>query len=220
MLRAMSFYGDQVLPRMIDLMCSRKDITRIRERVASDLHGEVLEIGFGSGLNLPHFPLAVTKLYAVEPSGTGRKLARTRVAASPIPIEWSGLDGQNLSLADASVDCALSTFTLCTVPDLDRTLRELHRVLKPNGVFHFLEHGRSPDAKIAKWQDRISPLHRRMLGGCELNRPIVDRLRAAGFCVDRLDNYYVEGPKISAYFYEGRARACDHGPEGHVEGRA
>jgi ubiquinone/menaquinone biosynthesis C-methylase UbiE len=212
----MSFYGEQVLPRLIDFACSRAPIERVRERVAHDLHGEVLEIGFGSGLNLPHLPLGVTKLYAVDPSATGKRLASTRIAASPFPIEWSGLDGQNLVLPDSSVDCALSTFTLCTVPDLDRTLREVHRVLRPNGAFHFLEHGRSPDAAVATWQDRLTPLHRRVVGGCELNRSIADRLRAAGFCIDALENYYLPGPKVSTYIYEGRARACDHGPDGHA----
>jgi ubiquinone/menaquinone biosynthesis C-methylase UbiE len=211
----MSFYADQVLPRVIDFACRRAAIDRIRERVSSGLHGEVLEIGFGSGLNLPHLPLAVTKLHAVDPSATGRKLARDRIAASPAQIEWSGLDGQNLALGDSSVDCALSTFTLCTVPDLDRTLREVHRVLRPDGVFHFFEHGRSPDAGIAAWQDRLTPLHRRLLGGCELNRSIGDRLRDAGFCIDSVANYYLPGPKFSTYIYEGRARACDHGRDGH-----
>jgi ubiquinone/menaquinone biosynthesis C-methylase UbiE len=206
----MGFYADQVLPRVIDFMCSREPIDEIRARVSRGLHGEVLEIGFGSGLNLPHLPAAVTKLHAVDPSETGRRLARKRIEKTSVPIAWSGLDGQNLQLPDASVDCVLSTFTLCTVPDLDRTLRELHRVLRPNGAFHFVEHGRSPDAGVARWQDRISPVHRRLVGGCELNRPIADRLRAAGFCIDSLDNYYMPGPKISTYLYEGRARACDH----------
>ncbi len=211
----MSFYADQVLPRMIDFACGRAPIDRVRERVSQGLHGEVLEIGFGSGLNLPHLPAAVTKLHAVDPSETGRKLARKRIAKSPVSIAWSGLDGQNLELPDASVDCALSTFTLCTVPDLERTLHEVHRVLRPNGAFHFLEHGRSPDASVARWQDRLTPWHRRVVGGCELNRSIVDQLRAAGFCIDSLQNYYLPGPKFSTYIYEGRARACDHGPEGH-----
>lgn len=214
----MSFYAEQILPRVIDFACSRAPIVRVRERVCRGLHGEVLEIGFGSGLNLPHMSLDVTKLCAVDPSATGKQLARYRVARSPFPIEWSGLDGQNLALPDASVDCALSTFTLCTVPDIDRTLREVHRVLRPNGVFRFLEHGRSQDSGVAAWQDRLTPLHRRLVGGCELNRSIADRLRAAGFCVDELENYYLPGPRVSAFIYEGVARACDHGPDGHAHG--
>lgn len=208
----MSFYADQVLPRMIDFACSRAAIREVRERVNQGLHGEVLEIGFGSGLNLPHMPGSVAKLYAVDPSPTGKRLARERMSESRIPIEWSGLDGQNLALPDASVDCGLSTFTLCTVPDLERALREMRRVLRPGGMFHFLEHGRSPDAGVARWQDRLTPLHQRFVGGCALNRPIADSLRDAGFCIDRLDNYYLPGPKVSAYIYEGRARACPHGP--------
>ena len=217
---AMSFYADQILPRLLDFACGRKDISRVRARVAQGLRGEVLEIGFGSGLNLPHMPAAVTALHAVDPSATGKRLARSRLAASRIPIAWSGLDGQNLTLPDASVDCGLSTFTLCTVPDLDRTLREMRRVLRPGGIFHFLEHGRSPDAGVVRFQDMLTPLNRRLVGGCELNRPIAESLRAAGFCIDSLENYYLRGPKFSAYMYEGRARACAHGPEEECGGTA
>jgi ubiquinone/menaquinone biosynthesis C-methylase UbiE len=211
----MSIYADHVLPRIIDFACSRGSIAAVRERVARGLHGEVVEIGFGSGLNIPYLPLAVTKLHAVDPSGTGKKLARARIVASPISIVWSGLDGQHLSLPDSSVDCALSTFTLCTVPDIMRTLRELKRVLRPDGLLHFFEHGLSPEQPVAAWQDRINPWHRQLVGGCELNRPIADRLRDAGFCIDSLYNYYLPGPKFSAYIYEGRARACTHGEHGH-----
>lgn len=205
----MSFYEDQILPRAIDFALSRKEILRLRERVAKGLFGDVLEVGFGSGLNLPYLPSGVRKLYAVDPSALGRKLAQKRLAASPIAVEWSGLDGQKLALEDRSVDAALSTFTFCTVPDLERALAEIRRVLKPGGRLHFLEHGRSSNAAVAKWQDRLTPWQRRFAGGCTLNRPIAEHLRNAGFCLDSLDNYQLPGPKFAGYMYEGRARVCD-----------
>ena len=206
----MSFYERHILPRAIDFALSRRPILRSRERVVQGLHGSVVEIGFGSGLNLAFIPASVTKIYAVEPSELARKLAQKRVDAASAAVEWSGLDGQRLALADGSVDCALSTFTLCTVPDLDQALRELKRVLKPDGMLHFLEHGRSPERRVARWQSRLTPLQRRVAGGCHLDRAIADRVRDAGFCIDALDNYHLPGPKIATYIYEGRARACAH----------
>jgi ubiquinone/menaquinone biosynthesis C-methylase UbiE len=206
----MGFYAEQIVPRCTDFMLSRPLILEKRARITRGLRGVVLEIGFGSGLNLPYYPREVTKILAVEPSPVGKQLASRRVAASAIPLEWSGLDGQRLALDDASVDGALSTFTLCTIPDLDAALRELRRVIKVGGAFHFLEHGRSPDASVAKWQDRFDPLQQRLAAGCHLNRALPERVRAAGFCIDALDAYYVPGPKLAAYFFEGRARRCDH----------
>jgi ubiquinone/menaquinone biosynthesis C-methylase UbiE len=204
----MSFYEEHILPRAIDFALSREEILRLRARVVQGLSGDVLEIGFGSGLNLPYLPPSVRKLYAVDPSALGRKLARKRLAASPVAVEWSGLDGQKLALDDGSVDAALSTFTFCTVSDLERTLLEVRRVLKPGGHLHFLEHGRSHEPRVAKWQDRLTPLQRRIAGGCTLNRPIADHLRNAGFCLDSLENYQLPGPKFAGYMYEGRAHAC------------
>jgi ubiquinone/menaquinone biosynthesis C-methylase UbiE len=204
----MGLYSEHFVPRCTDFVLSRAPILQARARVALDLTGTLLEIGFGSGLNMPYLPRAVTKVLAVEPSPVARKLARQRIADSGIAHEWIGLDGARLALDDASVDGALSTFTLCTIPDLDAALRELHRVLKPRAGFHFLEHGRSPDAAVAKWQDRLTPVQKRLAAGCHLNREISDRLRAAGFCIDVIDTYYRAGPKFFSYFYEGRARRC------------
>jgi ubiquinone/menaquinone biosynthesis C-methylase UbiE len=133
--------------------------------VCEHLDGEVLEVGFGSGLNLPHLPPAATKLYAVDPAELGRRLAAERLAEAPVPVEFVGLDGQDLPLEDDSVDRVLSTWTLCTIPDADRALHEVRRVLRPGGTFHFVEHGRSPDAKVARWQDRLNPIQQRVAGG-------------------------------------------------------
>lgn len=204
----MSFYSEQVVPRCNDFMLSRAPILKLRERVVNGLSGDVLEIGFGSGLNVPYYPKAVTHVHAIEPSPIARKLAQRRVQESAVPIEWSGLDGERLELPDASVDAALTTFTLCTIPNVDAALRELRRVLKPGGMLHFLEHGRSPDTNVAKWQDRLTPLQKRLAAGCHLNRATADLLRAAGFCLDQLDNYYLPGPRFAGYISEGRARRC------------
>jgi len=204
----MGLWEERILPHCIDFALSRPPFLQARARIAQGLRGEVLEVGFGSGLNLPYYPSEVTTIHAVDPSATGKRIARARIAACPIPLQWSGLDGQRLELPDASVDCVLSTFTFCTIPDLDLALRELRRVLKPGGGLHFLEHGRSPDASVARWQDRLDPLQARIGGGCHLNRAMPDRVRDAGFCVDGLDTYYVPGPKPFAYIFEGRARRC------------
>jgi SAM-dependent methyltransferase len=204
----LGFYTEQIVPRCTDFLLGRAPFLEARARIAAGLHGEVVEVGFGSGLNLPFYPKEVGRAIAIEPSQVARKLAASRVAASPVHVEWAGLDGAALPLPDASMDCALSTFTLCTIPELMSALRELRRVLRPNGMLHFLEHGRSPDASVARWQDRLDPLQQRLAAGCHLNRAIADRVREAGFCLDSLDNYYGPGPRFATYFYEGRARAC------------
>ncbi len=203
-----SFYEDHILPRCIDFALSRAPILEARQRIVRGLSGVVLEIGFGSGLNVPYYPAQVTKVLAIDPSALGRKLAQKRIAQSPIEVEWCGLSGESLDLPDASVDAVLSTFTLCTIPHVEVALRELRRVLKENGAFHFLEHGRSPEPGVARWQDRLNPLQRYVAGGCNLNRPMADLVRDAGFCLDALDNRYLKGPKPATYIYEARARNC------------
>lgn len=200
----MGFYDEHVLPRIIDLALGKtQDPTRAK--VAARLQGEVLEVGFGSGRNLPHLPSAVTKLLAVEPAALGRKLAAPRIAASPIPVEVIGLDGQDLPLDDESVDHALITWSLCTIPDVDRALREVHRVLRPGGMLHFVEHGRSPNPATARWQDRLTPLWGRIAGGCHLNRPIREHIESASFEMVELDAYSMGGPDVIGYSYRGRA---------------
>jgi SAM-dependent methyltransferase len=199
------FYREQVLPRFTDKMLSTKPINRLRRRVVEGLQGDVLEIGFGSGTNVPFYPSAVRRVLAVDPATLGRKLAAARVAATTIEVDYIGLDGEQLPLADASVDHALSTFTMCTIPHVERALGEVRRVLRPGGTLHFLEHGRSPDANIARWQDRLNPLEKCFAGGCHLNRPIDDIARESGFTIERLENFYLEGPKPFGYMYEGVA---------------
>lgn len=189
----MGVYREQVLPRIVNRACSMKAARPLRSRVCEGLHGRVVEIGFGSGLNIPYYPAAVTTVAAIEPADTGWKLARLRLAAASVPVERSGLDGQSLPLADDSCDSALSTWTLCTIPDVAAALGELRRVLKPGGALHFVEHGLAPDERVRRWQHRLEPVQKRVFGGCHLTRPIVDLLTGAGFTITEVDVFYEKG---------------------------
>ncbi len=205
----MGFYGDRVLPRIIDSACGGKDMEPHRRRVCAGLTGDVVEIGFGSGLNVPFYPAAVNRVAAVDPAGTGWKLAEKRLSASTVPVQWSGLDGQSLPFPDDSYDSALSTWTLCTIPDVAAALREVHRVLKPGGALHFVEHGLAPDEGVQRWQRRLEPVQKRVFGGCHVTRPIVRLLTDAGFTVTDVDVFYAEkAPKFGAAFSLGIARAA------------
>jgi ubiquinone/menaquinone biosynthesis C-methylase UbiE len=199
------FYENQVVPRFTDLVMRRRELTPIRARVSASLAGEVLEIGFGSGLNVPHYPPAVTRVRAVDPATLGRKLAAKRVALSRVPVEYVDLDGQALSLESDSIDHVLTTWTLCSIPDVDRALSEVRRVLRSGGLFHFVEHGRSPDPNVAAWQNRLTPIQRRIAGGCHLNRPIDQLVLSSGLELTRLENYYAKGPRPFGYMFEGVA---------------
>ncbi|WP_406367853.1 class I SAM-dependent methyltransferase [Streptomyces sp. NBC_01546] len=188
----MGCYGEHVLPRIVNAACGAKTARPLRRRVCEGLRGEVVEIGFGTGHNVPFYPPAVTGVAAIEPSDLGWRLAADRVRAARVPVRRAGLDGQSLPFADDTFDTALSTWTLCTIPDPDAALREVRRVLKPGGTFHFLEHGLAPaeDEGVRRWQRRIEPVHKRLFGGCHLTRQAVDMLTAAGFRVTALDVFY------------------------------
>jgi len=202
----MGFYDDRVLPRVVDVVLGGKQFARLRKRVTNRLEGDVLEVGFGSGRNVPYYGPEVKRVLAVDPALAGRKLAAKRVAASSTPIEYVGLDGEEIPLDDDSVDNVLTTWTLCTIPDVGRALGEMRRVLRPGGTLHFLEHGRSPDSNVVRWQDRLTPIQRRIAGGCHLNRPIDALVADGGFELDELSTYYVKGPKVFGHMYEGIAR--------------
>jgi SAM-dependent methyltransferase len=192
---AMGFYAERVVPRIVNVACGTKAVEPLRRRVCEGLEGEVVEIGFGSGHNVPFYPTAVSGVAAVEPSDVGWRLAGERIKAASVPVQRAGLDGQSLPFEDNSFDAALSTWTLCTIPDADAALREVRRVLKPGGTLHFLEHGLAPeeDENVRRWQRRLEPMEKRLFNGCHLTRPIVDILKTAGFAITELDVFYEKG---------------------------
>jgi ubiquinone/menaquinone biosynthesis C-methylase UbiE len=199
-------YREQILPRLQDKVMKRKGIVEVRRRVCAGLSGDVVEVGFGTGLNVPYYPTEVRRVFAVEPSRVCMQLAEERIARSNVHVELAGLTGEHLDLPSDSFDTVLSTWTLCTIPNLDAALDELRRVLKSGGTFHFVEHGHAPDTTTATWQRRIEPIHKKLAGGCHLTRDIPEHLERAGFQIEHLDTYYFEGePKPFGFTFEGRA---------------
>jgi SAM-dependent methyltransferase len=201
----MGLWNDRLLPRVIDVACGNAQITPYRVEALAGLSGRVLDVGFGSGTNLPHLPAEVSEVVAVEPSETAWQLSAKRRAASGADVQRSGLDGQSLMEPDASVDHAVITFALCTIPDPVAALREVRRVLRPGGQLRFLEHGLAPDAGVERWQRRLDGVQQKVFGGCHLSRDIPEIVRASGFTVDEVRGEYVPGPKPWSYGYIGRA---------------
>jgi ubiquinone/menaquinone biosynthesis C-methylase UbiE len=148
----MGIYGDQLLPRLQDKVMDRKGAREVRARICADLRGDVVEVGFGTGLNAPYYPPEVTKVFAVEPSTVCIRIAEPRIADSSVPVELAGLTGEHLDLPSGEFDVVLSTWTLCTIPDLAAALEEMRRVLKPGGKLRFVEHGHAPDPNVARWR--------------------------------------------------------------------
>jgi ubiquinone/menaquinone biosynthesis C-methylase UbiE len=202
----MGLYQDQLLPRLQNKVMDSQDMREVRARVCSSLVGDVVEVGFGTGLNAHHYPDGVQRIAAVEPSSLCMRIAEPRIAATSAKVELAGLNGETLDLPSDEFDAALSTWTLCTIPDVDAALAEIRRVLKPGGTFHFVEHGRAPDASVARWQARIEPAWKHVAGGCHVTREISDLIERAGFQLDRVHTYYMSGePKIFGYTFEGVA---------------
>ncbi|GAA3843567.1 MULTISPECIES: class I SAM-dependent methyltransferase [Amycolatopsis] len=188
----MGVYANRIRPRLVNAACGAAQAHPHRERTCAGLRGRVLEIGFGSGLNVPFYPAAVTEVVAIEPSDAAWRLASGRLAASAVPVERAGLDGQSLPVPADSCDTALTTWTLCAIPDPAAAVREIRRVLKPGGTLHFAEHGLAPDAGVRRWQRRLNPLQRAVFG-CRLTNPVSDLLTAAGFAIRVLDVFYEAG---------------------------
>jgi SAM-dependent methyltransferase len=182
----------------MDRVLRTAEVNARRAKLCQGLHGRVLEIGFGTGLNLRHYPAAVAEILVVEPAASAMRLAEPRKAAVSANITHVGLDGAQLDLPDGSVDCVLSSYTLCTIPDVAAALLEVHRVLKPEGALHFLEHGQAPTESVRRWQHRLHPIHSRIAGGCHLDRPIDQLISNAGLIIRELETGYGQARGRSA----------------------
>ncbi len=201
----MGFYETYVLPRLLDLAMRNPVMGRERERFVPLARGRVLEIGIGSGLNIPFYSERVDELCGLDPSPELIRMARKRAGSAPFPVEFVQRSGEAVAIADHSFDTVLTTWTLCTIPEPVRALAEARRVLKPDGRLIFVEHGRAPEPSVQAWQDRLTPVWRRIGGGCHLNRKIDDLIRAAGFRIAEIETGYVRGPRLSSFLYKGIA---------------
>jgi ubiquinone/menaquinone biosynthesis C-methylase UbiE len=201
----MGFYTDHILPRLLDLTMGTKRFTQLRRETLAQAKGVVLEIGCGSGLNFLIYPPAVTHLIALDPSSAALQMARKNAPTHISSIEFLEGSSERIPLPDGSVDHVVSTWTLCTIPNPQAALAEILRVLKPGGKLLFLEHGLSPDKGVAKWQHRLTPFQKKFVGGCYLNRPIGQLILEAGFQMESVRNFYMEGPKVMTYLYRGAA---------------
>jgi ubiquinone/menaquinone biosynthesis C-methylase UbiE len=202
----MGLYAKHILPRVIDLAMRNKETERLRAGWLPHARGEVLEVGIGSGLNLPFYSSQVQRVYGVDPSAELQRMARDRARRGATPVEFLQQSAENpLPLADASIDTVVSTWTLCSIANVPKALHEMRRVLKTDGRLIFVEHGRASNPGVAAWQDRLTPLWRRVAGGCHLNRKIDDLIEAGGFQITELTTFYLPGPRSLTFTYQGFA---------------
>lgn len=203
----MGFYEQKILPKFINSACAAPPILKQREKVVPFAEGRVLEIGMGSGLNLPFYNAdKVDMVFGLEPSQGMRDLAAPIAQAAPFEVRFLDLPGEEIPLEDNSVDSIVLTYTLCTIPDGPKALEQMRRVLKPGGKLLFSEHGKAPDAKVQKWQNRINPIWKIIGGGCHINKPIDTMISAAGFKMDSLETLYLpDTPQIFGFNYWGQA---------------
>jgi len=200
------FYEDHILPHLVNLTMRNRRLVPYRERVISAAEGRVLEIGVGSGFNLPLYPAPVCEIVGLEPAPRLLAMSRRLANRSSLPVKFIEGSAEAISLEDRSIDTVVTTWTLCTIPAVTQALREVGRVLRPDGQLLFIEHGAAPDDNVRKWQDRLTPAWKRIGGGCHLNRPIPTIVESAGFTITRLETGYMKGPKPMAFLYEGRAK--------------
>lgn len=206
----MGFYRERVLPGLVDRLCSSSPNQKQRQKIVPHAAGTVLEIGFGSGLNLPFYRDGnVNKIWALEPSAGMWNKAAPLVEASPLDVELIDLPGEEIPLDDDSVDTVVVTYSLCTIPDAVKALEGMRRVLKPQGQLLYCEHGLAPDQHVARWQHRLNPAWRKIAGGCEMNRDIPALLAAGGFCVHADERMYIPGIRVLCYNYWGAAVAAN-----------
>ena len=202
----MGLYSKYILPKVIHITCGLKPNMRQREKVVPHARGRVLEVGIGSGLNLPYYDAAkVTKIWGLDPAPEMTHMARQVAASMPFEVEFIGLPGDEIPLENNSVDTVVVTYTLCTIADTAAALRQMGRVLRPGGELIFCEHGAAPDANVRRWQDRLNPVWKRLGGGCNLNRPIPALIEAGGFRISSLDTMYIPGWRPASFNYWGKA---------------
>jgi len=202
-----TWYEEHLLPPLLNMACSAKPNRRQREKIVPRASGDVLEIGFGGGLNLPHYDRdRVRKLFALEPSAAMRASAAERIERAGMDIELIDLPGERIPLADNSIDTVLITYTLCTIEDTATALAGVRRVLRPGGTLLYCEHGRAPDAAVARWQDRLNRPWKRIAGGCNMNRDIPALITAGGFRIDDDQRMYIPGLRVLCYNYWGSAQ--------------
>jgi ubiquinone/menaquinone biosynthesis C-methylase UbiE len=202
----MGFYQRRVVPCLTHLAMSQSQLQPFRQHVVGAAEGRVLEIGVGSGLNFPHYGAAVGSVIGLEPSAELLRMARPRARAAPVPITLLDASAEAIPLDTGSVDTVVTTWSLCTIPNASCALAEMRRVLRPGGALLFVEHGRAPEAGVARWQDRLDPFWSYLAGGCHLNRKMDDLVAAAGFRIETLQNPRLPGPRTHTYLYEVRAR--------------
>jgi ubiquinone/menaquinone biosynthesis C-methylase UbiE len=202
----MGFYQRHIVPCLTHLAMSQGQLVPHRQHIVGAAEGRVLEIGVGSGMNFPHYGGSVRELIGLEPSPELLRMARPRAQSAAVPITLLDASAEAIPLDTGNIDTVVTTWTLCTIPNASRALSEMRRVLRPCGALLFVEHGRAPEAGVARWQDRIDPLWSRLAGGCHLNRKMDDLITAAGFRIEALQNSRLPGPRTHTYLYEGRAR--------------
>lgn len=202
----MGFYQDRIVPHLVRLSMRNEVLMPYRRRLVPAAEGRVLELGVGSGCNLALYAPHARELIGLDPSPRLLDMARDAARSLGRPIELLEGSAETIPLDDASVDTVVSTWTMCSIPDLARALADVRRVLKPSGQLLFVEHGRSPDANVRRWQDRLTPVWKRVAGGCHLNRAIPDIIEGAGFRIEEITTGYLQGPKVATFMYEGRAR--------------
>ena len=202
----MGFYSEVIFPRLCDLFMDRSFVAKHRHRLLATAYGDVLEIGFGTGLNLPHYPVEVRKITTVDPNAGMHRLAQRHIRQSKIEVDQRVLSGERLPFEDNRFDCAVSTFTLCSIEGVGQALSEVYRVLKPGGKFLFLEHGLSPEPSVQKWQRRLNWLEIRLAAGCHLDRNMKALVAAQPFSSVEVEEFYLERtPKTHGYLYRGMA---------------
>ncbi len=202
----MEFYDKYILPKLTHWVCSHVDITRSREKIVPFAKGRILEVGIGSGLNLPFYdPTKVERIWGLDPSCMLKKIAEKKARKMPFDVDFIGLSGEDIPLEKNSIDTVLVTYTLCSIPDVRKALNEMNRVLRPGGKLIFCEHGRTPDENINKWQDRINPTWTKISGGCNLNRPISNLIEESGFKIVNLNSTYTSTFKLAGFNYSGVA---------------